>query len=483
MEEVAVRPETFAGIPFDDGSETGIAVAQCVRGALPGIGKPARFDQHRYGAYTRAMTITRLVLAAGLVLAAPAWPDDSGFLAGWQAVTEQRYADAHTAWAKSAAKGDVDVQYYLARLHESGLLGAVDKARVIDWLRKAARRNLPAALVALSRHVLEAEPPDTAAAVDLLTRAANLDYPRAQQSLASLYERGVHGAPQPNLAVHWYHLAARQGLPEAQYSLARLSAADTGNSASLEQALAWYHQASAAGLAEADNNLAHMYEQGLGVARDPERAVALYRRAAEKGLAVAQNNLGIMLQYGRGTPVDLAGAAAAYEAAARAGHAFGQISLATCLANGTGIDRNPIEAYAWLVAAARGRDSNARKTAREFMSRLDGILKSTDRRRAVLRAGSLAATPTDVTPMRLPRPGALGAPVAAVQRYLVLLGYLDGTVDNIAGPVTRASIKAFQERTGLDADGTIGNELVTALENTAMILLAPDTRRVNRAAY
>lgn len=420
------------------------------------------------------MMITRLVLAASLVLAAPAWPEDPGFLAGWQAVGERRYADAHAAWAESAANGDVDVQYYLARLHESGLLGAVDTESAIDWYLEAAHRNLPVALVALSHHMLKAESPDTAAAIDLLTRAANLDFPRAQQSLASLYERGVHGAPQPNLAIHWYHLAARQGLPEAQYSLARLSAADTGNSASLEQALAWYHQASAAGLAQADNNLAHMYEQGLGVARDPERAVALYRRAADKGLAVAQNNLGIMLQYGRGTPVDLAGAAAAYGAAARSGHAFGQISFATCLANGTGVERNPVEAYAWLVAAARSQDRNARKVAREFMDSLARVLDSTDRRRASLRASSLAGAPPEETHIRLPLPGALGAPVVAAQRYLALLGYLDGTVDNIVGPVTRASVKAYQESNGLEADGMVSNELVTLLENAAMILLSPD---------
>lgn len=429
------------------------------------------------------MTITRLVLAAGLLLAAPAWSEDRGFLAGWQAVGERRYADAQAAWVESAANGDVDVQYYLARLHESGLLDVVDIESAIGWYSKAAHRNLPVALVALSRHMLKAEPPDTTAAVDLLTRAANLDFPRAQQSLASLYERGVHGAPQPNLAIHWYHLAARQGLPEAQYSLARLSAADTGNSASLEQALAWYHQASAAGLAQADNNLAHMYEQGLGVTRDPERAVALYRRAADKGLAVAQNNLGIMLQYGRGTPVDLEGAAAAYEAAARSGHAFGQISFATCLANGTGVDRNPVEAYAWLVAAARGDDRDARRVAREFMDSLASVLDSADRRRAILRASSLPGTPAKETHIRLPLPGALGAPVAAAQRYLALLGYLDGAVDNIAGPVTRESVKAFQTSNGLEADGMVSAELVTALENAAMILLQPDTGRVNRATY
>ena len=429
------------------------------------------------------MTVRRLILVATLLLPVPAWSQDSDFLAGWQAIADRRHADAQAAWIDSAADGDVDVQYYLARLHESGLLGTDNSESAVGLYRDASRRNLPAALVALSRHLLTADPPDPAAAVDLLTRAANLDFPHAQQSLASVYERGVHGAPQPNLAIHWYHLAARHDLPEAQYSLARLAAADTGNRARLEQALAWYHEASAAGLAQADNNLAHMYEQGLGVARDPEKAVAFYRRAAEKGLAVAHNNLGIMLQYGRGTPVDLAGATAAYRDAARSGHAFGQISFATCLANGTGVERDPVEAYAWLVAAARGADSSARLMARQFMTNLAGVLDARERRRAILRAGSLTRAATEETQLRLPLPGALGAPVAAAQRYLVLLGYHAGAVDNIAGPVTREALKRFQRDNGLEADGMISDELVTMLENAAMILLQGDTAGVERAAY
>ena len=73
--------------------------------------------------------------------------------------------------------------------------------------------------------------------------------------------------------------------------------------------------------------------------------------------------------------------------------------------------------------------------------------------------------------------------MVAAQRYLVLLGYLEGAVDNIAGPLTRASVKAFQKRNGLEADGMISNELVTMLENTAMILLQPNTGRIHRATY
>ncbi len=428
------------------------------------------------------MKVARPILAAVLVLASLIRPAGADFIAGWQAFAEGRYEDARDAWRVRAKNGDVDLQYYLGLLHELGMLGGIDLEAATRWYSAAADRKLPAALHRLAHHALSGTEPDPRLAIDLLTRAANQGYARALQSLATVYERGVNGAPQPDLASYWYHLAALQGLPEAQYGLARLSALDIGNDNSHEQAFVWYRRAAEAGLAEAQNNLAHMFEQGLGVARDFEAAVTWYRRAADQRLAVAQNNLGIMLQYGRGTEVDLIGARRNYEAAARAGHPFGQINLATFLANGIGTEKMLPEAYAWLVVASRSHDKDARAMATEFIASLGHRLDHEGLRRASIRATGLARTTGDsvIEAFHLPMPGALGSPVVAAQRYLVLLGYLDGAVDNIAGPVTRAAIQAFQRRTGIEADGLVSETLVTLLENSAIGLILAnhgDTRR------
>ena len=431
------------------------------------------------------MKVAHLILAAVLVLASLVRPASADFLAGWQAFSEGRYEDARDAWRVRAKNGDVDLQYYLGLLHESGMLGRVDLEAATGWYTVAANRKLPAALHRLAHHALNGTEPDLRLAIDLLTRAANLGYTRSLQSLATVYERGVHGVSQPDLASYWYHLAALQGLPEAQYGLARLSALDIGNDNSHVQALAWYRRAAEAGLAEAQNNLAYIFEQGLGVARDFEAAVTWYRRAADQGLAVAQNNLGIMLQFGRGTEVDLVGARRNYKAAARAGHPFGQINLATFLANGIGTEKMLPEAYAWLVVAGRNHDEDARATARELIASLGRRLDHESLRRASIRATGLARTTGDsvIEAFHLPMPGALGSPVVATQRYLVLLGYLHGAVDNIAGPVTSAAIQKFQRQAGFEADGLVSESLMTLLENSAIGLILANHEDAQRARH
>ena len=431
------------------------------------------------------MKAAHLILATVLVLASLVRPASADFLAGWQALADGRYEDARDAWVERAKGGDVDLQYYLGLLHDSGMLGGVDLEAATSWYSAAADRKLPAALHRLAHHALNGTEPDPRLAIELLTRAANLGYVRSLQSLATIYERGVHGAPQPDLASYWYHLAALQGLAEAQYGLARLSALDIGNDNSHEQALVWYRRAAEAGLAEAQNNLAYMFEQGLGVARDFEAAVTWYRRAADQGLAVAQNNLGIMLQYGRGTKVDPIGARMNYEAAARAGHPLGQINFATFLANGIGTEKLLPEAYAWLVVARRSDDENARAMATEFIASLGHRLDHESLRRASIRATGLVRTAGSpvIEAFHLPMPGALGSPVVAVQRYLVLLGYLHGAVDNIAGPITRAAIQAFQRRAGIEADGLVSETLVTLLGKSAIGLILASHGNADRARH
>lgn len=80
-----------------------------------------------------------------------------------------------------------------------------------------------------------------------LARAGDIE---AQTNLGEIFEKGMGGAPQPDLAVQWYQLAADQGGVRAQI------------------------------------NLGALYERGDGVPRDPAKAAELYRRAS--GLAAAQ---------------------------------------------------------------------------------------------------------------------------------------------------------------------------------------------------
>ena len=57
----------------------------------------------------------------------------------------------------------------------------------------------------------------------------------------------------------------------------------------------------------------------------------------------------------------------------------------------------------------------------------------------------------------------LGSPIVTAQRYLKVLGYLDGTIDGIAGPGTVAAASRFQADHGLERDGKIDEVLIEAL--------------------
>jgi hypothetical protein len=89
-----------------------------------------------------------------------------------------------------------------------------------------------------------------ASAVNVWLPLAKAGDVEAQTNLGEIFEKGVGGVAQPDLAVQWYQLAAEQGSARAQV------------------------------------NLGALYERGLGVARDPAEAAEWYRRAS--GLSAAQ---------------------------------------------------------------------------------------------------------------------------------------------------------------------------------------------------
>jgi peptidoglycan hydrolase-like protein with peptidoglycan-binding domain len=61
------------------------------------------------------------------------------------------------------------------------------------------------------------------------------------------------------------------------------------------------------------------------------------------------------------------------------------------------------------------------------------------------------------------RSGSTGDGVEALQKKLLGRGINPGPIDGVFGPKTQDSLKRFQEREGLDADGIAGSKTFTAL--------------------
>ncbi len=53
--------------------------------------------------------------------------------------------------------------------------------------------------------------------------------------------------------------------------------------------------------------------------------------------------------------------------------------------------------------------------------------------------------------------------IVVVQQDLEALGYFDGTIDGIAGEITKAAISAFQKDAGIEIDGIFGPQTDAAL--------------------
>lgn len=136
--------------------------------------------------------------------------------------------------------------------------------------------------------------------------------PRAQYSMAVMYELGRGVVHDYTEAARWYDLAANQGYAMARNNLGMLHEAGLGVAQDYGKAFDYYQQAADQGLPSAQYNLALMYFEGLGVARNFEQSAHWLRRSAEQGFASAQYNLGVMYENGYGVPQDNAEAARWY---------------------------------------------------------------------------------------------------------------------------------------------------------------------------
>ena len=139
------------------------------------------------------------------------------------------------------------------------------------------------------------------------------------------------------------------------------------------EAMKWYRKAAEQNYALAQNSLGVCYEQGEGVQKDPVEAVKWYRRAAEQNLALAQYNLGLC--YAKRVPMNekekLLGVAEDpdaraleavkwYRKAAEQNFAAAQYDLGMCYQYGKGVAEDSVEAYKWLLLAARQGDEDAK---------------------------------------------------------------------------------------------------------------------------
>lgn len=249
---------------------------------------------------------------------------------------------------------------------------------------------------------------------------------RERARAEALYREGIRAmnppqgtAPDPDRAARLIEEAATLGHAEAQMLLAASYLYRPDGSRDVAAALPWLQRAAQQGHVEAQLRLARLFEAGDGVPREPAWAAVWFQRAAERGSAEAQYALALMQIAGTGTAQDLAEALARLTVAERAG----------------------------VEGAARYRQALAARVPPEEAAR------------AVARIQGQRA--------RGPVPAVDRPLVRFAQSTLHLAGFDPGPVDGLDGPSTRAALRAFADREGVDAPGPYAPAMVERLRARA----------------
>ncbi|MDI9819099.1 MULTISPECIES: tetratricopeptide repeat protein [unclassified Legionella] len=178
-----------------------------------------------------------------------------------------------------------------------------------------------------------------------------------QLKLAYLYDKGLGGQVDSELAAKWYGLAADQGQPIAQYLLGQLyQLGKIGKKPDYDEARKWY-AASESNYPKSAVALGFIYDT---VDDDYQKAHKNYQLAAEKNNKVGQFNLALIYEDGKGVPVDYAKAKVLYSKAAESGHKKSMTQLADLYFHGlAGDKRDEQQALYWYKKAAELGDGDA----------------------------------------------------------------------------------------------------------------------------
>jgi len=228
-------------------------------------------------------------------------------------------------------------------------LPELDKARQLG--------NSKAGLLLADYYLQQANDPDKMKqARDIYQYFAEKGDKEGQLKLAFLYDRGLGGEANNELAARWYTASAEQGQPIAQYLLGQMyQMGRMGKTPDYDQAKKLYAAAQSV-YPLASVALGFIYDT---VDNDYTKAAENYLLAATTSDITAQYNLGLIYEYGKGRPVDFEQAKGLYKAASDKGYPKAMTQLAGLYFYAPNGSRNEQLALSWYKKAAALGDSNA----------------------------------------------------------------------------------------------------------------------------
>jgi len=134
---------------------------------------------------------------------------------------------------------------------------------------------------------------DMQKAIELYRQSAELDYAKAQYTLAFLIKDEKE-------SIKWLTKSAEQGHSEAQYELGIQYLYGYGVPSNIKKSTYWFEKSAENGHKIAQYKLGLMYDVGEGVTQNLIKAADYYKKSADQGVGIAQFNLAMMYITGEG---------------------------------------------------------------------------------------------------------------------------------------------------------------------------------------
>lgn len=135
------------------------------------------------------------------------------FDAGWAYCEAGNKTKAFAIWKEVAELGFAKAQHFVATCYYSGLGTKKDKSLALEWYKKAAEQEYPQSVCYLAvfyEDGVGGVERDTAEAVRLWKKAAELGDKEAPFVLGNLYYYGVNVELDRKKAVRWYRMSAQR---------------------------------------------------------------------------------------------------------------------------------------------------------------------------------------------------------------------------------------------------------------------------------
>lgn len=177
----------------------------------------------------------------------------------------------------------------------------------------------------------------------------------SENSIGTIYEKGLGVAAQLGKACEWYGKAAAGGNTWGQYNYGRCFDEGLTGAKHPATAIQWFEKAAAQGNPWANYRLGQIYSTGVGVRKDAKRGLGYYLKAAKAGNDWAQYAAAEYYSIKAGKMPDMKAAVKWYSASAVQKNQWAAYKLALLLIEGRYVNRDISRARSLLqISSSQG---------------------------------------------------------------------------------------------------------------------------------